>query len=413
MILPNQIEDHEFTYAKGMYKASEVDEFLKEVAASFDQTFRENGELVKKLEILADKVEEYRNDEDNIRVALLAAQRAANQLTKEAKDKSEEVMAQTKAQADKTASEANGYADKTVADANEKAENILAEAQAQAAAVIKAGNDEAAKIEAEYRRNKKIEEVALDAMKKESAKFKAELLSMYKTHISLINEIPSLIKIDESEFEERVVIQPVDADSAAQDSQEAEEPEAQQQESEPEIQQADEPQEAVPEEISQPESEEEPAEVEPIYEEAPEEEAEEGTEEADDEEPEEAEKFDDEEPVKTVVAQQKRETDAVSGDEDYAEPTEEPEEQSDTAQAEKAVPRKQSFEEAFAAFFNDNDEEEEDFSDLEELDDDIDLGDDFDDKDFDMFGDDEGTEEPENGDTQDGHKGFGRFFKKK
>ena len=92
MILPNQITNHEFTYSKGSYRAEEVDEFLREIAESYDKTFRENGELVKKLGILADKVEEYRAEEDDIRIALLAAQKAGSQLTKDAKDEAEQTV---------------------------------------------------------------------------------------------------------------------------------------------------------------------------------------------------------------------------------------------------------------------------------------------------------------------------------
>ena len=91
MLLPNQIRDNEFTYSKGMYKADEVDAFLEEVYESYDRTFRENAELIKKLEVLANKVEEYRKDENSIGSALMAAQRAADQLTKEAQAKADEI----------------------------------------------------------------------------------------------------------------------------------------------------------------------------------------------------------------------------------------------------------------------------------------------------------------------------------
>ena len=147
MILPNQITNHEFTYAKGMYKASEVDAFLQEIAESYDKTFRENGELVKKLGILADKVEEYRTEEDNIRVALLAAQKAASTLTKEAKEEAESALekataesaslvseAQQKAQQEKA--EADAYAAKVISQADQNAHETLSQAQNNASVIV-------------------------------------------------------------------------------------------------------------------------------------------------------------------------------------------------------------------------------------------------------------------------------------
>lgn len=365
MILPNQIQDHEFTYAKGMYKASEVDEFLKEVAGSFDQTFRENGELVKKLQILADKVEEYRNDEDNIRVALIAAQRAANQLTKDAKQKSDE-----------TISNAQSVANDTLTTANNKADEIIAKAKADAELMIKDANAQAAQIEAEYQRNKKIEDVALEAIKKDSSKFKSELLSMYNTHIALINEIPALVMAEAQNLE------------------------AEEAETETEEVVVEEEITEMPEEFFQEEDYEEKFEEVEEVEEEP-------------EEIEESQYFE-EEPVQTVVAAEKKEADY---DFDDFEETEEDEEEIPQEEAQQvsegntAIPRKQSFEEAFAAFFSDDDDEEEDFSELEDLDNDVDLSEDFDEKDFDMFSDDDDdAEEPAD---KDGKKGFGRLFKKK
>ena len=52
MLTPKQLKNREFqTVGRNAYKASEVDEFLGEVYESYDQMFRENAELVKKLSI--------------------------------------------------------------------------------------------------------------------------------------------------------------------------------------------------------------------------------------------------------------------------------------------------------------------------------------------------------------------------
>jgi len=297
MIMPNQITNHEFTYSKGMYKAAEVDAFLKEIEESYDKTFRENGELVKKLGILADKVEEYRAEEDNIRVALLAAQKAANQLTTNAQQEAEKTMeeatinsqailATAKEEAQLATDDADAYVAKVTAEADQKANEtisraqssanaLLADAQFKAEALVAEANEEAAKAKADYQRNKKIEEVALEAIKRETAKFKSELLEIYRAHISLINEIPALIEVDESDFEEdeetEAPVVPVPAEAApemtdeaeqeaeSETTEEAEEPAAQEAEQE-ELEAAEEPAAEEAEEIAEPETEETPAE---------------------------------------------------------------------------------------------------------------------------------------------------------
>ena len=76
MLTPAQVRNHQFSASgRGTYRAAEVDDFFASVCDSYEQMFRENGELLKKIGLLADKVEEYKSDEDNIREALLTAQR--------------------------------------------------------------------------------------------------------------------------------------------------------------------------------------------------------------------------------------------------------------------------------------------------------------------------------------------------
>ena len=95
MLTPSKIKNHHFEAAgKNAYRAQSVDDFFEIVADSYEQMFKENGELVKKIGLLAERVEEYRNDEDNIRAALLTAQRMADKIMKETNEKSEKQLAE-------------------------------------------------------------------------------------------------------------------------------------------------------------------------------------------------------------------------------------------------------------------------------------------------------------------------------
>lgn len=90
MLRTEQILNAKFTpVSKGTYSAEEVDSFLKTVAASYEESLGENRELIKKISILADKIESYRNDEEAIKLALLDAHKMAESITKNATDKAD------------------------------------------------------------------------------------------------------------------------------------------------------------------------------------------------------------------------------------------------------------------------------------------------------------------------------------
>ena len=81
MLKPEQLKSHRFISAgRGTYEAEDVDSFLREVSASYEKMFKENGDLVKKMSLLAERVSQYKKDEDNIRRALLTAERMADKI---------------------------------------------------------------------------------------------------------------------------------------------------------------------------------------------------------------------------------------------------------------------------------------------------------------------------------------------
>ena len=87
MLTVNDIRNVRFTTSMGKYKAAEVDEFIDRCAETISALTAAKIELEKKLEVLADKLVEYRNDEDNIRTALLSAQKLGDTVVREARHK--------------------------------------------------------------------------------------------------------------------------------------------------------------------------------------------------------------------------------------------------------------------------------------------------------------------------------------
>ncbi len=76
----------------GGYKPEDVDNFIDQVLITFEQLRKEKSDLIKKMDILATKVEEYRADEDSVRNAMLSAQRVADSTIKEARAKAARIL---------------------------------------------------------------------------------------------------------------------------------------------------------------------------------------------------------------------------------------------------------------------------------------------------------------------------------
>lgn len=76
MITPSQIREKNLsTVQSGGYDKEEVNALLAQIVESYQAVYDENKELYRKMEILAGKIEEYRNEEDSIKTALITAQR--------------------------------------------------------------------------------------------------------------------------------------------------------------------------------------------------------------------------------------------------------------------------------------------------------------------------------------------------
>lgn len=130
MLTVQQITDKQFAPAgRGVYNSQEVDGFLREIAASYDEMSRENADLMKKLGILADKVEAYRKDEDAIKESLLSAHRVADQVRREANESAENQLTMAKTQSQSIIDNANAQADAEINDAKNTAKDIVANAR--------------------------------------------------------------------------------------------------------------------------------------------------------------------------------------------------------------------------------------------------------------------------------------------
>ncbi len=214
MMTPSELREYEFKGAgRNAYKSDDVDNFFGEVAVAYEKVFRENAELVKRVGLLADRLEQLKQDEEQIKQAVIGAQKAADIIVKEAEDSVEDI----KAEADAILAAAKGEADIIKADAEkqaiadsdlllsiarDKAEEIINKAKEEAHGILIEANDSAKDTVGAATRTITSESLHYEMLKKEVSEFRASILAQYKAHIELISKLPELAVEEAEKIEE-------------------------------------------------------------------------------------------------------------------------------------------------------------------------------------------------------------------
>ncbi len=170
------------------YRTEDVDKFIDDVRESYDSLIKknieqkeeyeklkaENNQLLEKLKILAAKVEDYRSEEDEIKNALVSAQKLGDASIRESRHKAEII----------------------IKDASLKAERIIAVANSDVAEQKK----------------------ELENLQKTVSDFRSKLLASYKEHLTLIDALPAQrpeVRSAEAQAEASVQSQPAAAPQSA------------------------------------------------------------------------------------------------------------------------------------------------------------------------------------------------------
>lgn len=143
MLKPEQIVNAKFTpVSKGTYSAEEVDAFLKTVASEYEKSLAEKAELIKKISILADKIESYRSDEEAIKLALLDAHKMAESVSKTAKNKADETVAEAETKSKAIVDGANRQSAQLIDEARTQARDIVDNAKNAVASLTERAQNE-------------------------------------------------------------------------------------------------------------------------------------------------------------------------------------------------------------------------------------------------------------------------------
>lgn len=158
MITAKDIHRKKFEQVKFGYNPEEVEAFLAEVEQDFRLMEQQLSDSNDKVQLLADKVREYKDTEEDLRNALVGAQKQAREVIEAAKARAAQIEAEARTRGDSVKAEAIVGQEEQL----QSLEGEIAERQQELA--------------------------ALTAQAKE---FRQLLLNAYKTHLKQIAQIPS------------------------------------------------------------------------------------------------------------------------------------------------------------------------------------------------------------------------------
>ena len=169
MLTIDEIREVSFRRAgKNGYNAADVDEFIDDVTDTVEQLIAEKNDCIRKMDILANKIEQYREDEETVRNALLTSQKLSDTKIKEAQDK----------------------ADYLIKSAERKSRAIFTEAE----------------MATEREKDK------FEALHAETAKLRSEIIALYKKHLAMVEEMPREedVKAKREELDRKYPFEPVE-----------------------------------------------------------------------------------------------------------------------------------------------------------------------------------------------------------
>lgn len=157
MITAKDVQKKKFEKVKFGYNPEEVDSFLAQIENDLRLMQQDLDDSNEKIQLLADKVREYKDTEDDLKNALLLAQKQARQVVEDAQQKADAIVAEAKASVDTVKSQA-------LVDSETQLQNITAQLEAENAHLVETQH--------------------------QVADFKRALFDMYKEHLELISRLP-------------------------------------------------------------------------------------------------------------------------------------------------------------------------------------------------------------------------------
>ncbi|MBQ5334483.1 MAG: DivIVA domain-containing protein [Oscillospiraceae bacterium] len=161
MITAKDIQKKKFEKVKFGYAVDEVDAFLKQIAEDLAKLEKSASESDEKIKLLAGKVREYKDTEDDLRNALIGAQKQAREVVEAANAKAAEIEAQARDRVGSVEQQA-------IAEQEGRLKEISAQVEQ--------------------------ENAVLEATQRQVAEFKQTVFDMYRAHLASLAKLPDTVK---------------------------------------------------------------------------------------------------------------------------------------------------------------------------------------------------------------------------
>lgn len=200
MLSAKDIRDVTFSKQVGGYRREEVDVFLDKVESDYKTYEHTLQEMNTKIHDLESQIAESKNSEGSIQSVLISAQKLADKIVAEAKEKSSAIIEEAKMSLENFKShekELSGAFDK-------KAEERKQRAREQLDIIIDEAKVNRDKISSATKLAVEKQTELFNRLKLETAAFKAEIMDKYKKHLEMLSKIPDSIPTNPEEIAKAV-----------------------------------------------------------------------------------------------------------------------------------------------------------------------------------------------------------------
>lgn len=200
MLSATEIRNAKFSKSMGGYKQEEVDILLDKIEADYAQHERTVRDFQIQIEKLNKELADLKEAQNSIQNVLLSAQRLADKIVGEAKEKSEEIIKNAEAnisvitaQEKQLSTTFELKAQERKAALEKELQEMVNEAQKKADSITAAAEDSVAR-----------QKLLFDKLKLEIAAFKSSITSKYKEHLEILSTIPDSVPADPKQMAEIV-----------------------------------------------------------------------------------------------------------------------------------------------------------------------------------------------------------------
>lgn len=198
MLTSSDIKNVNFSASMRGYKIEEVETFLDKIEADYLQFERIINDYKEQISSLQSEIDNFKSSQESIQNVLINAQKLADQIVCEAKEKSEEIVLKAESNINTITQQEKELAFAFEQKANERKialqkelDAMTEKAKLKAESIMAAANDSV-----------KRQQILFEKIKLEIANFKSSVTAKYKEHLSILQEIPDTVEKDPQKISE-------------------------------------------------------------------------------------------------------------------------------------------------------------------------------------------------------------------